>query len=750
MTTLPQTSPMRLPRPASSHLAIPNAGATGASQPVHPAGNALTAQDVWRVIRANLWLIIGLLVLSSVGGYALNQWLLTHYPRYTSTILLSVRPVQDIPYVGTEEGISVRESTAQATELEQLSQAGLLTNKYSLGSIIDDPTSETRKTNWFKQFNGHFDEAKEELSNKLEVYPKPNTRLIAVSMSTASPTDSLTIVKEIVDRHVRERTDKVLALQYQQSHNLNQLIDNTRREVEKLRLQMNQQADIMARLGASGGNYQVSGLHVKLGALVQVRAQAEKDFNEAKGKLDAFDAEIKSGGTPLILTETLNRSNQGQASNTDAYETALKAAAVTYGPNSPQYQRIQVQLDEERRHAEERDGRRKDELAASIRNELASRVAMFQKVLDKNVADEKKINDDLIVESQAETLFRNYQEQLRTLQTQLDKQLQQQRVLETTINAAKDPNNALSTASIVGGGDLPDKAAFPRRSITMSVSIVFGLALALGIAFLREFTDTSVRSPRDIAKVGQLNLLGMIPHESEDPEAQTARLPLAIYEAPTSIIAEQFRQVRTRLQHSASLDTVRSLMVTGTAPGDGKTTVACNLAAGLALNGRRILLVDANFRRPQVHAVLNIPNEVGFGDVLNSLDMFESAVRETEIPNLSVLPTGVKPANSTELLESQLLIDFIERALEEYDHVIFDSGPLLLVSETSALAPRVDGVVTVVRARGNSRGMLQRLRDQLRQLKAENLGVVLNAVRAQTGGYYAPMIKSYYAYQQND
>jgi len=242
----------------------------------------------------------------------------------------------------------------------------------------------------------------------------------------------------------------------------------------------------------------------------------------------------------------------------------------------------------------------------------------------------------------------------------------------------------------------------------------------------------------------------MIPHESEDPEAQSARLPLAIYEAPTSIIAEQFRQVRTRLQHSASLDTVRSLLVTGTAPGDGKTTVACNLAAGLALNGRRILLVDANFRRPQIHAVLNIPNEVGFGDVLNSLDMFESAVRETEIPNLSVLPTGIKPTNSTELLESQLLIDFIERALEEYDHVIFDSGPLLLVSETSALAPRVDGVVTVVRARGNSRGMLQRLRDQLRQLKAENMGVVLNAVRAQTGGYYAPMIKSYYAYQQND
>jgi polysaccharide biosynthesis transport protein len=752
MTTLPQTSPMRLPRPASSHLAIPTSGVMGPAQPAAPAGNSLTAQDVWRVIRANLWLIVGMLVVSGVGGFLLNQWLLTHYPRYTSTILISVRPVQDIPYVGSEDqGINVHEAAPQSTELEQLSQAGMLTNKYFLGSIIDDPTSEVRKTNWFKQFNGHFEEAKEDLQSKLEVYPKPNTRLISVSMSTGSPADSLTIVREIVDRHVKERTDKVLALQYQQSRNLSELIGQTDSAIRQLKQQIAQQADIMARFGASGGNYQLNGPTVKLTALVHSRAQAEKDLMEAKAKLDGFVSEVKAGGTPLLLSEFLNKQNQASSSSSvDQLETALAGAEVKWGRNSPQYQMLQKQLDEEKRHTEEHNGRNRDELINGIVSDLTNKVAIAQKVLEKIEEDYAKANDELKDESRAEIALNGYKKQLDTLQAQLDKQYQQKRVLETTINAARDPNNALSTASVVGGGDLPDKATFPRRSITMSVSIVIGLALALGIAFLREFTDTSVRSPRDIAKVGQLNLLGMIPHESEDPEAQNARLPLAIYEAPTSIIAEQFRQVRTRLQHSASLDTVRSLMVTGTAPGDGKTTVACNLAAGLALNGRRILLVDANFRRPQVHAVLNIPNDVGFGDVLNSLDMFESAVRETEIPNLSVLPTGVKPANSTELLESQLLIDFIERALEEYDHVIFDSGPLLLVSETSALAPRVDGVVTVVRARGNSRGMLQRLRDQLRQLKAENLGVVLNAVRAQTGGYYAPMIKSYYAYQQND
>ena len=261
-------------------------------------------------------------------------------------------------------------------------------------------------------------------------------------------------------------------------------------------------------------------------------------------------------------------------------------------------------------------------------------------------------------------------------------------------------------------------------------------------------TDTSVRSPRDIARVGQLTVLGMIVHEDDDPEAAGARLPTgSIYGLPTSVIAEQFRQVRTRLHHAASLDTTRSILITGCGPGDGKTTVAANIAAGLALNGRRILLVDTNFPPPRIaQRFCSVANaDPGFSNVLESVDTFDQAVQQTEVPNLAVLTSGQRPGNSTELLESQLFIDFVERALEEYDHVIFDSGPLLMVSDSIALAPRVDGVITVVRARINTRGVLTRMRDLLR-LKAEHLGVVLNAVRAQGGGYYRGTIKSYYNY----
>jgi capsular exopolysaccharide synthesis family protein len=299
---------------------------------------------------------------------------------------------------------------------------------------------------------------------------------------------------------------------------------------------------------------------------------------------------------------------------------------------------------------------------------------------------------------------------------------------------------------------LPEKPlnrSFPRLPVVMIAAIGLGLMLSLGIAFLHEAMDQSIRSPRDIAKIGQINLLGIVPDESDDPQSAGARLPVVIFDAPHSAMAESFRHVRTKLQHTASLDTTRSIMVTSPSPGDGKTTIACNLAAGLALNGRRILLVDANFRRPEVNKIFGLSNDQGFSDVLNAVAAFDEVIQETQVPNLAVMSAGPKPMNPTELFESQLLIDFIERALEEFDHVIFDSGPLMVVAEAQAMAPRVDGVISVVRAKSNNRGLLQRMRDELRKNKAEHLGVVLNAVRAQGGGYYKRSIQTYYDYANN-
>ena len=741
MTTLPQNSPMRLPRPTPSHLAIPSANGHTVHAPSQQPAAGLTGHDVWRVIRSNLWLIIGLMAVGAVAGYFINVWLAASFARYTSTAFIRVNVPTEVPQIGEENRMLVADPSPQSIEVEQQTQAASIVNRFFLGQLIENPESAIRKTDWFNSYHGRADDAKEDLLDKLEVTPRPNSRLISVSFSCSSPRDAVAIVREIVEHHVAERQRIMKEMEVQKSKNLSGLIEAYQITVDGLKVQMGNRQKDLAKYYSTGDGTS-NGLVVEVANNLQAMEMARRDWINADGELQAFDKAVKENLTPRLVQEELSKSASAMQANIDMLESSLVGQRAQLGADNPKVKAAEAELKQMKETDEERQAINKDRITAAIRIELKSKVD----AADKHLAVISRSMEDLRGREEAMTglageLAREKDEEKATAE-ELEKAKREYEKLNLFIAS---PN--LSTAEVANPADLPEKPSFPKLPITMTVAIALGLVLALSIAFLRELMDTSVRSPRDIARVGQLNLLGLIPHEADDPEAAGARLPLAIYEAPQSIIAEQFRQVRTRLQHSASLDTIRSLMVTGTAPGDGKTTVACNLAAGLALNGRRILLVDANFRRPELHNVFKLSNDVGFGDVLNALDTFDQAVRESEVPNLSVITSGARPSNSTELLESQLLIDFIERALEEYDHVIFDTGPLLIVSETAALAPRVDGVVTVVRARGNSRGMLQRLRDQLRQLKAENLGVILNAVRSHTGGYYAPMIKSYYAYQ---
>ena len=743
MTTLPQTSPMRLPRPTPSHLAIPSANGHGAMVAHAPAAGGLTGADVWRVIRANLWLIIGVVIAAAIGGYFVNMWLLKNYARYTSTALISVRLYSELPTIDGSGHTLVAEPSPQNIELEQQTQASMLTNRSFLGRLLEDSDSPIRQTPWFKGYGSHVEDAKEDLIDKLEVSPRLNQRLIGISFPCSSAADSQTIVRTIAEQHIKDRREKVYNLQVQKSQDLDRLISRYRVDLEGIHARINALAAELAEFGATADG--PGALEAELSQLIQEQANAAKELKEAKAKRDTFDRLVRADLVPEQLQRYLNGGGGDSSSGIiQQLEVELISAKEKFGENSERYKDIQTRLQAFKDLKEESEGANKQRAITAINAGLESDVAVAQQTYDevgKRVDLLRKTSHDLAAKR---TEMRQQQEQERTVRDQLQRSQDEFDRLALFIQ-----QNNWSTAEMAAQPDMPDKPSFPRLPVTMGLAIGLGLVLSVGIAFLRELLDTTVRSPRDVAKVGQLNLLGLIPHEGDDPQVAAARLPLAIYEAPHSIIAEQFRQVRTRLQHSASLDTVRSLLVTSTSPGDGKTTVACNLAAGLALNGRRILLVDANFRKPQVHTIFNLPNENGFGDVLNSPDLFDDAVRDTEVPNLSVITAGQKPSNPTELLESQLLIDFVERALEEYDHVIFDSGPLLIVSETAALAPRVDGVVTVVRARGNSRGLLQRMRDQLRQLKAEHLGVILNAVRSQSGGYYAPMIKTYYAYQNS-
>ena len=743
MTTLPQPSPRRLPGPnGNGHLTAGNHPATATA----PPPNSLSAADIWRIVRANLWLIMGLPIAFAALGYVANSWLLTHDPRYTSRALLQVREEESIPRSMTDPAGSV---SPQALEIEQNTQTQRLTHESLLNSVLADSKA-IRETEWFKQFvadrNGQpivdAQAAKQDLLKHLNVNPVYNSRLIEVMMTYSVPKDCQTVVQEICDEFIKQTRQRQNADQM----NRLQALEAMQTKYDSRIAEENSALDTLSKtLGNAGVSPNApSTPALMLSFLLTERKEVEKEKNEADVKLRAVTESLKGGEPSAETSQWISlepRLSQLRIMAADA-QVQADDLAERMGQTNPNAVAARRHLENVRRELADTEKDVTDHFALTARRRHSESSQAAKVSLDAIDRQIKDVNAQLAEFSRMLFDYNKHLEELRVLRVQRDNVQEEMDKLGATLSSGR-----YSPVDWAQQPSLPDYASFPRLPMTVGAAVIMGLILSLGIAFLRELTDTTVRSPRDVARVGQLTLLGMIPHEHDDPQLTGGRLGLAIHDAPHSMVAEQFRQVRTRLQHAASLETTRSILVTGCSPGDGKTTVAANIAAGLALNGRRILLVDANFRRPSLHTLFDIPNETGFADVLMSADAFQDATRDTEIPNLSVIPSGKRPGNSTELLETPLLVDFIERALEQYDQVIFDSGPLLMVSDSIALAPRVDGVITVVRARRDSRGLLQRARDELRRLRAEHIGVVLNAVRTHRGGYYGPMIRNYYAYQ---
>jgi capsular exopolysaccharide synthesis family protein len=626
----------------------------------------------------------------------------------------------------------------------------------SLFSYVLSREGRIRDTKWFASFKTIKDgkeipdprALKEDLQKYLHVNAVAESQLVRVTFEGSDPRDCKIIVEEIVNAHLAREWAKAENSFNQRTKALRDMKDGYERQLNVISGRVRDRQVILTQKGMNAGGNQSSyfgSKEAELRELIATQLKLGAEASKDRHRFEFVASQVQRGDSISEVERAIEQDPTVGGLSRELYglEIQRDLKKGTLGPEHKDIQAFNTLIDITRQKVEDRRQelrlKYREQYVDGLRGEASQSTTDYE-AMTKKVDDLKNELASLSKEMALFMIDQDEEKGLREVKNEVENKL---RDMTLTINPA-------SLARIDWGAkpEIPELPTFPKLAFTMPACIILGLALALGIAFLREFLDDTVRTPRDVARVGQMNLLGIIADEGDDPQAADAKLP--IFDAPHSLTAEQFRQVRTRLSHATALDTTRSIMVTGPSPMDGKTTVAANLAAGLALNGRKILLVDSNFRRPELHRLFGFANGKGFSDVLNGTSTFEESVHPTHIPNLSVMTSGPKPMNATELFESQLLIDFIERALEEYDHIVFDSGPFLLASESIALAPRVDGVVTVVRAHSESRGLLLRMRDTLRQVKAEHIGVVLNAVRARGGGYYRRNIKTFYQYQNGD
>jgi polysaccharide biosynthesis transport protein len=581
--------------------------------------------------------------------------------------------------------------------------------------------------------------------NGLHVTLSPNSRIIEVRYDSSDPQMAANVVNTLMQTYVENNFKSRFDSTMQASDWLqNQLVDmqmKVETSQEKL-VKYQKEHEIL------GIDEKQNITTEKLGELNKALTAAESDRMDK----EAFYRLIQSGDPDAIASSAGSLEGEGSGVQTATQlldslkgkqaDLKIQAADLStqFGPSYPKVAQLNNQL-------KEIDAQMQAEMkviASKVRGQYITalqRENMLHDALEKQKQEANKLNESAIEFN----MLKRDSDTYRALYEGL-----LQRLKEAGIAAGLKSNNF----RVVDSARPPTYPIEPNIPRNLLFSLALGLATGVGLAFLLEGLDNTIRTTEQAQMISGLAPLGMIPLGSKSARegANPKRLVIASSKEavelvtqvrPQSQMAESYRALRTSLLLSNLGSPPKVIMVTSALPQEGKTTTSINCAVVLAQKGVRVLLIDADLRRPSIHKTLGMGPCSGLSNVLTGSKTLEEVVTRTPIlPNLWVLPAGTPPPNPAELLASTNMLDVLNQLREQYDHIVVDTPPSLSVTDAVVLSQRADAVVLVIRSGQTTKQALRRSRDILARVNAKVVGVLLNAVDLSSPDYYY-----YYEYQ---
>ncbi|MEM7679188.1 MAG: polysaccharide biosynthesis tyrosine autokinase, partial [Myxococcota bacterium] len=284
----------------------------------------------------------------------------------------------------------------------------------------------------------------------------------------------------------------------------------------------------------------------------------------------------------------------------------------------------------------------------------------------------------------------------------------------------------------------PGVETYPDRPKVLSMSLAFGAMLGFGLAWLRDLLDQRLKSVDEIAAVMHLPVIGAVPiltglrGSGNDGRSEGGRI---VATHPRSPAAEAVRTLRTALDFGLAGPESKVFVVTSPAPGDGKSTVASNLAITMAQANQRVLMIDADLRKPTQTEIFDVRADIGLSAVLTGDQAPEEVIAPSGVPSLDILPCGKRPSNPVELLNNGVLPEALRNLSEHYDKIVIDSPPVMPVADARIIAAMADCALLVLRADRSTRRLSVAARDELLKVRTQRLGVVVNAAPLHRSGY---------------
>ncbi|MBT4334038.1 MAG: polysaccharide biosynthesis tyrosine autokinase [Candidatus Cloacimonetes bacterium] len=546
------------------------------------------------------------------------------------------------------------------------------------------------------------------------------------------------------DRRLRSAEEELRT--YKIEHGVSMLSEETQKLIE-------QSSDLTAMLSESVTELDVADNHLNF--LKEELAEQDIFLADVNSVLSSPLLEQLKLETVTLQTQYINFLTKSEYSPDHPELVALKSSIES----------AKLKLNEELQRILQVKSGSADPLM--FRSSLIEKISTAQ--IDQNIKSSKVISLRKAVEQYNERMS-----QLPDTEVQLARLERNYKINEKTYTmliekyeeAKIAEKSKIGKIRIVEEARIPESPIKPNKRMNMMIAIVLGLGLGIGAALLIHSLDSKIRTFDDVRKFVSLPVLGTIPHiQSDDMELdnleqeissakgsdkdkyeqilQQVQARLITNYSPKSSTAEAFRILRTNIISRKKNSDCTTLLITSSGPKEGKSTIQANMATALAQMDAKVILVDLDLRRPMVHTILGFEKETGMSDFLmDKTTKIEDIIKPTNIKNLDIITSGIIPPNPSELLASKRMDDALRDLKEKYDYILFDSPPVIAVTDSMVMANKVDLLILAIRVDQADKNVVRRTKELLENIKVDITGVVINGI--QPHRYYNSYEYNYY------
>ncbi|MBN2589045.1 MAG: polysaccharide biosynthesis tyrosine autokinase [Sedimentisphaerales bacterium] len=720
---------------------------------VPPDSASLTAREVFGIIRRHLFLIFILTVFGFIAGFGIWKVLQKYYPKYTATTYLKVlSPNPSDPWI--IGGAQLQKDILYA---HRMSIANLITQQSSFEYLLSD--TRIRQTEWYSKNEGNTIKLVRSLKASFIAFPQRDSDFVQLSMTCSKADEAAFIVNKMADLFLAKQTGTEQDEVRQSLSRFNEQRSSIQRELDKADQGL---TDIRDKYGIldlempETRNFRHTITEI-LESLELEQIKLDNDLQQLKAGIknlqELADGPINEQIENMIEQDPIMLSLNKQLIE---QQEQLSGLMTRFGENHRDIIHMREIIAQT---LKQRDARKEDianqTRLANLENAKQGLYVLQQRYdnlsnLRAQAQQKKTVLDSARIE---------FDKQLKIRDERLDMLKKIDEQIEKVTSLLNDPE--IPKIQPVGPAPAPLEMIFSRQwFMWLPTMTMLGFLFGIALTFMGELSRDEITTPSEISRFLRIPLLSVIPDSSEEKLARGIDLRQIVRQAPYSLLSESYRRLRANLMLTGPLESLKTILVTSGMAGEGKTSTAVNLAITFVAAGKKVLLIDTNFRNPKLQQIFPKVESVNFekpetqhfsyglSSVLMNQCKPENAIRSSGIEGLSIIDCGPIPSNPSDLLGSMKMEELLKELRKNFDHIIIDSAPTLLVSDSTVLAALADATLLVFCSDDTNTGAAQRTIHEIKGATSSLVGCVLFAARARTGGYFKQQYKSYKKYQK--